>query len=84
VLGLVENGHARRHFPVEFRPHELSEPPAGFVIYIEVEDVGEAVMRAVDAGAMQLSRPTARPWGQHSAFLRDPDGVVIELASTPE
>jgi lactoylglutathione lyase len=84
VLGLVDVSHASRHFPGEFSRHELTEPSAAFELYIEVEDVAEALARAIAAGATQLSDPTERPWGQQSVFLRDPDGVIIELASTPK
>jgi lactoylglutathione lyase len=84
VVAVVEADFARRHFPGEFRRHEPSDKPAALEIYIEVEKLDEAIARALDAGATQLGEPTERPWGQRSVFLRDVDGVVIELASVPE
>jgi lactoylglutathione lyase len=84
VMGVVQVEHARRHFPGEFRRHDASDMPAAFELYVEVDDLGAAVARALEAGATQLSEPTERPWGQTNAFLRDPDGVVIELATAPK
>jgi lactoylglutathione lyase len=84
VTGVVHSDHARRYFPGEFRPHDPSDMAAAFELYIEVDDLGEAITRAREAGATQLSEPTERPWGQWSVFLRDPDGVVVELATAPE
>ncbi|HEV7516808.1 MAG TPA: lyase, partial [Thermoanaerobaculia bacterium] len=37
--------------------------------------------RAVEAGAAPVSQPATKPWGQDVAYVRDLDGVLIEIAS---
>jgi lactoylglutathione lyase len=84
TLGVVDLGYARRHFPGQFRPLELSDAPVGMEIYVEVSDVEATCRRAVRAGATSLGDPVDRPWGRRSVFLRDPNGVVIEVASATQ
>ncbi len=55
--------------------------PTGFEICLVDEDVEGSYKRAVDAGADAVSEPEEKPWGQHSAYVRDPDGTLIEIAS---
>ena len=81
TLGVVDATYAARHFPGRFRRHRLSDAPAGFAIYVEVSDADEAARDAVRAGATSLGDPVDRPWGQRNAFIRDPDGFLVELAS---
>ncbi len=40
-----------------------------------------AFAQAVRAGAASLVEPQTKPWGQTVAYVRDPDGNLIELAS---
>src|SRR3954462_12799808 len=53
----------------------------GFEVCLVTEDVNGGFARAVDAGATAVSEPATKPWGQEVAYLRDPDGVLVELAS---
>ena len=60
------------------------KPPAqdapGFEIGFKVPDVGAAFAELVERGASPVMPPTDRPWGQRTAYVRDPDGHLIELA----
>lgn len=60
------------------------EPPAantpGFEIGFLVDNVDAAYAELVQRGAGALTPPTTRPWGQRTAYLKDPDGHLIELA----
>jgi lactoylglutathione lyase len=55
--------------------------PAGFEVWIEAEDVPAALARAVAAGAEPVQEPVVKPWGQTVAYVRDPNGTLIELGS---
>jgi len=60
------------------------QPPAqdapGFEIGFKVPDVDAAFAELVAQGASPVTSPTTRPWGQRTAYIRDPDGHLIELA----
>lgn len=54
--------------------------PAGIQIAFEPEDIQKAYDNAIAAGASKVSSPELKPWGWMSAFVRDPDGILVELA----
>ena len=60
------------------------DPPAprapGFEIGFKVADVDAAFSELIARGAQPMVPPTDRFWGQRTAYLRDPDGHLIELA----
>ena len=59
-------------------------PPApempGFELGFKVTDVDAAFADLVACGATSVVPPTDRFWGQRTAYVRDPDGHLIELA----
>jgi catechol 2,3-dioxygenase-like lactoylglutathione lyase family enzyme len=57
----------------------VREPHAGFELWLATEDVAGAVERAVAAGAELVSEPAQKPWGQTVAYVRAPEGTLIEL-----
>jgi len=57
------------------------KPPLGFEIALLTSDVPGAFARAVKAGAVVVSEPATKPWGQTVACVRDTDGHLIELAT---
>jgi lactoylglutathione lyase len=50
-----------------------------FEIGFFVPDLDAAYAALVAAGAQPATPPTDRPWGQRTAYVRDPDGNLIEL-----
>lgn len=52
----------------------------GFEIGFKVTDVDAAFSEFVARGASPIVPPMDRFWGQRTAYLRDPDGHLIELA----
>ncbi len=45
------------------------------------DDVAAAFRRAVDAGAVPVSEPEKKPWGQVVAYVRDLNGMLIEFGT---
>lgn len=57
------------------------EPAAGVELALVTSDVAAAYAVAVAAGAVSVSAPEEKPWGQTVAYVRDRDGVLVELCS---
>ncbi len=55
----------------------------GFEIGFKVPDVDAAYAELVAAGADPAGPPVDRPWGQRTAYVRDPDGHLVELVHAP-
>jgi lactoylglutathione lyase len=61
----------------------LEPPPPdapGFELGFLVDDCDRSFDELVAAGADPAVPPTDRPWGQRTAYVRDPDGHLVELA----
>jgi len=52
----------------------------GFEIGFKVTDVDAVFGELVARGALAVVPPTDRFWGQRTAYVRDPDGHLVELA----
>lgn len=59
---------------------DLAEAP-GIEIAFTTDDVPAALARAVAAGAVLARGVEQMPWGQTVAYVRDENGVLIELCS---
>jgi len=81
TLSFAANGLAKSNLACGFRQNLLLEQPGGFEIALVTDDVSSAYERAVAAGATPLSSPEPKPWGQVCAFVRDKDGIVVELCT---
>ena len=77
-LGLYTRGAMGKTLGMSLKPPAHDAP--GFEIGFKVPDVGEAFADLVGRGASAVMPPTDRPWGQRTAYVRDPDGHLIELA----
>lgn len=55
--------------------------PAGIEIAFVTADVTKAYQHAIEAGAISLAAPQRKPWGQEVAYVRDINGMLVELAS---
>ncbi len=52
-----------------------------FELAFETEDVAAALIRALAAGAVLVSPATQMPWGQTLAYVRTPDGTLVEICT---
>ena len=59
------------------RPPDPAAP--AFELGFKVADVDAACAELVEAGVAQVTPPTTRAWGQRTAYVRDPDGNLVEL-----
>src|SRR5205807_118868 len=69
--------------PME-RPTNITNiaPRDNVVLIFGVEDLNTTAAQLKERGATLLLEPTDRPdWGIHIAYLRDPEGNLIEINS---
>ncbi len=82
-LAFVLEKFERKVIP-EFYSHDLNKPPAACEIVFTVADVSAALEKAKNAGATEIVAPKQMPWGQTICYVRDPEGITIEIASEME
>lgn len=52
-------------------------------LYLYVDDVGLEFAHALDCGAIPVSQPEKRNWGDTAGYFVDPDGHLIAFAQKP-
>ncbi|MCB1884060.1 MAG: VOC family protein [Geminicoccaceae bacterium] len=68
-------------------PYRRTRPdadPPGVEVALVTDDVDGAYARATEAGAVPASPPVTKPWGQTVAYVRDPNGYLVEVCSPVE
>ncbi|MCV2353751.1 VOC family protein [Paucibacter sp. B2R-40] len=81
ALAFVDHATARDSVGHDYVAAAASPLPLGLEIGLVTDDVAAAFERAVKAGAAALSPPKTKPWGQTVAYVRCPDGTLVELCS---
>lgn len=66
---------------LDFVPTRPEGRPPAEEIAFEVEDVPAAHRQALAAGGVEVMAPVEKPWGQVVAYLRDPNGALVELCT---
>jgi lactoylglutathione lyase len=62
-------------------PNRPDGAPAGIELAFVTEDVAEDFRRATNAGATPVTDPHQTPWGQTVSYVRDLNGVLVEISS---
>lgn len=81
ALAFADHATARGSLGQDYLSAAGSAQPLGIEIGLVTDDVPAAVQRAVAAGATLLHEPVAKPWGQVVAYVRAPDGTLVELCT---
>ena len=91
AYGELETGATRLAFAsVALATEHLKQPvvtaapdkaPLGVEIALTTPDVPALFQCAVNAGAMAVSEPATKPWGQTVAYVRDNSGFLVELCT---
>ena len=63
----------------QFRLNRTKDQAAGVEIAFVVDNVEEQFKHAVDSGAIEIAKPTRKPWGQTVCYVRDHNGFLVEL-----
>ena len=62
-------------------PLEANGKPQAFEFGFATDDVAADFKKAVEAGATLISEPEVKPWGQTVGYVRDLNGMLVEIAS---
>jgi catechol 2,3-dioxygenase-like lactoylglutathione lyase family enzyme len=81
TLSFAQHATARGNLGHDYVDAQSSAKPLGIEIGLVTDDVGAACERAVKAGATLLKAPATKPWGQVVAYVRCPDGTLVELCT---
>ena len=80
ALGFASKSLAKQNLGNGFRAISRDELP-GVEISFTTKDVARALSHAVKSGAELIAPPDAKPWGQTIAYVRDFNGILIEISS---
>ncbi|MEH2293732.1 VOC family protein [Nostoc sp.] len=81
TLAFASNELAKSNLPQGFQENSLSNLPAGIEVGFLTDDIAAALSRAIEAGAVVVVDAKVKPWGQTVAYVRDLDGILIEIGS---
>lgn len=82
ALHFAASAAVKANLPQGFQSNSLTDLPAGIELCFETDDVAAAFAIAVVAGATPYAEPQVRPWGQTVAYVRDLDGVLVEIGNS--
>ncbi|MEM1270941.1 MAG: VOC family protein, partial [Bacteroidota bacterium] len=81
VLAFASDALASSNFALAYRHTDPNAAPPAFEIVLVTDDVAGAFERAIKAGASTLAEPSEKPWGQTVSYVRDLNGVIVELCT---
>ena len=81
TLSLASVALAKSNLADGFTESSLANKPFGLEIGFTTDDVAATVEAALQAGGTIVEKPKVKPWGQTVAYVRDPDGFLIEICT---
>lgn len=66
---------------VTIRVNSIDKTAAGFEIAFSCENVSAAYQHALANGAVAVHEPVTKSWGQQVAYVRDLNGILVELCT---
>jgi lactoylglutathione lyase len=81
ALAFAAHEVARANVGSDHVAADASALPLGVEVGLVTDDVATSCARAVAGGAKLLQPPASKPWGQTVAYVRCPDGTLVELCT---
>jgi lactoylglutathione lyase len=72
---------AKSNLPDGFVESSPKGKPFGIEIGFTTQDVEKVYNKAIDSGAIAVEKAKTKPWGQVVAYVKDPDGFLIEICT---
>ncbi len=80
ALAFVSEDLAMTNLPEGYERNSIGRLPQACEIAFTTDDPEKWYRKALEAGAIELTPPQLKPWGQVVAYVRDPNGILIEIA----
>ncbi|WNJ20347.1 VOC family protein [Pontibacter sp. G13] len=74
-------GESNFHGASGFEKTDLVKKSTGMEMAFVTDTIEEDFQRAIDAGAVEYVGIATKPWGQQVGYLRDPNGILIEICT---
>jgi lactoylglutathione lyase len=81
TLAFASHGLGDANLSAGYIRADASAQPLGVELAFATDDVATAYQRALQAGAKDIAPPKLKPWGQTVAYVRSPEGSLIELCT---
>lgn len=81
TLSFASHAMGNMNLDGKYLKSSASAAPLGIELAFSTEDVEAAYNKALAAGAISITAPAEKPWGQTVAYVRANEGELIELCS---
>jgi lactoylglutathione lyase len=81
TISFASKSLAKQNLKEGFLESKIEEKPFAIEIGFITDNVEELVEKSISFGAIPVKQPTQKPWGQIVAYVRDPDGFLIEICT---
>ena len=81
TIAFASNELGKSNFRKGFKTVDPEETPVGIEMAFVTEDIESNFQKAVDAGAEVYEPVKEKPWGQKVGYLRDINGMLIEVCT---
>eukprot|EP01133_Synstelium_polycarpum_P011758 gene11758-13718_t len=81
TLSFAKTELARTNLSAGFIESKTEGQPFGIEIGFTTNEVEAVFNKAVKEGAIPVEKLKVKPWGQQVAYVRDPDGFLVEICS---
>lgn len=80
-LSFAAKKHVTTLFSIPFKQSGPKHDPPPFELGLVTDDVEAAFDKAVAAGAVVVTKPGKKPWGQTVGYVRDNNGFLVEICT---
>jgi uncharacterized glyoxalase superfamily protein PhnB len=81
TLGFADRAFVKGNIPTELLKSDRGTAPIAAEVVIVADDVDHTYRRAIEGGAVEVAPPVDKPWKQRVAYVRDPNGFLVEVCS---
>ena len=81
ILGFASHEMGEFNLNGKYQSITAENDPVGQEIVFVNDDVTSVYNCAVSAGAISISEPVVKPWGQTVAYVRSIEGTLVEICS---